>query len=52
MNSNSSKWIFGLILAILMIYPVYKLKSALGIDIIHGYHTPDLIKVALHPLRP
>jgi hypothetical protein len=52
MYSISYKWIFGLILVILMAYPAYKLKSALGIDIIHGYHAPDLVKVALHTLHP
>ncbi len=29
---------------LLTVYPAYKIKSALGIDIVPNIHTPDLIK--------
>jgi hypothetical protein len=52
MMSSQQKWLLGLSIVILMAYPLYELKSALGIDIIQGYHTPDLIKLSFRAIAP
>ena len=44
MKKFSLQWFLVLLVLLSMIYPAYALKTALGIDIVEGHHTSDLIK--------
>lgn len=48
---NPLKVSLSLLVLILMIYPLYKIKSALGIDLIANYHAPDTLIYAEKALK-
>ena len=46
---NRVKLIIGIVIllsALSAIYPIYQIKSALGIDILPNHHAPDTLKSA------
>lgn len=43
---NRLKFILAIFIILSSVYPVYQIKSALGINIIPNYHAPDTLKYA------
>ncbi|MEA5533323.1 hypothetical protein [Crocosphaera sp. XPORK-15E] len=43
---NRFKFIIAIFLLLVAVYPAYKIKSALGIDLIANHHAPDAFKYA------
>ncbi len=48
---NSLKVTLTLLVLVVMIYPLYKIKSALGINLVENYHAPDTLIYAKKALK-
>ncbi|WP_198648814.1 hypothetical protein [Cyanothece sp. BG0011] len=48
---NPLKVTLSLLVLLIMVYPLYKIKSALGINLVANYHAPDTIIYAKKILK-